>query len=163
MDVKALLTAAAVLAGAACVPAPQTGGDAASPVSAAVAASGPSVPGPRRVPRVSRTYVRPAVSAAAPSPGAVKPPPLYRAQRAGPPWNWDAVAQCESGGHWHHHSSLNGYWGGLQMTLSGWRSYHGDRYAPRPDLASKAQQIAVAEHWLRAQGWGAWPSCGRYR
>lgn len=162
MDVKALLTAAAVLAGAACVPAPQTGGDAASPVSAAVAASGPSVP-VRRVPRVSRTYVRPAVSAAAPSPGAVKPPPLYRAQRAGPPWNWDAVAQCESGGHWHHHSSLNGYWGGLQMTLSGWRSYHGDRYAPRPDLASKAQQIAVAEHWLRAQGWGAWPSCGRYR
>ena len=37
----------------------------------------------------------------------------------------------------------------------------GTAYAPRADLATKAQQIAVAEEVLAVQGAGAWPTCGR--
>src|SRR6478735_6357521 len=37
----------------------------------------------------------------------------------------------------------------------------GRAYAPRADLASKAEQIAVAQKVLAAQGPGAWPVCSR--
>lgn len=73
---------------------------------------------------------------------------------------WDALAQCESGGRWHI-ATGNGYWGGLQQDLAFWRRHGGLQYAARPDLASRAQQIAVAEAGLRVQGWGAWPVCSR--
>jgi hypothetical protein len=42
-----------------------------------------------------------------------------------------------------------------------WRAYGGLAYAPRPDLATRSQQIAVAERGLAAQGFGAWPACSR--
>ena len=73
--------------------------------------------------------------------------------------NWDALAACESSGDWHANTS-NGYYGGVQMDLTFWRNYGGLRYAARPDLATKAQQIVVAERGLAAQGVGAWPTCG---
>ncbi|MBW8797893.1 MAG: peptidoglycan DD-metalloendopeptidase family protein [Streptomyces sp.] len=38
-------------------------------------------------------------------------------------------------------------------------AYGGTRYAPRADLATKDQQIAVAEKVLAGQGPGAWPVC----
>ncbi|XIE78816.1 transglycosylase family protein [Streptomyces sp. SBR177] len=72
---------------------------------------------------------------------------------------WDAVAQCESGGNWSINTG-NGFYGGLQFTNSTWAAFGGTAYAPRADLASKAQQIAVAEKVLAGQGKGAWPSCG---
>ncbi|MFJ5531524.1 transglycosylase family protein [Streptomyces sp. NPDC093261] len=72
---------------------------------------------------------------------------------------WDAVAQCESGGNWSINTG-NGFYGGLQFTNSTWAGYGGTAYAPRADLASKAQQIAVAEKVLAGQGKGAWPVCG---
>ncbi|WP_225803326.1 transglycosylase family protein [Streptomyces sp. NK15101] len=72
---------------------------------------------------------------------------------------WDAVAQCESGGNWAINTG-NGFYGGLQFTNSTWAAFGGTAYAPRADLASKAQQIAVAEKVLAGQGKGAWPSCG---
>ncbi|MEU9383069.1 peptidoglycan DD-metalloendopeptidase family protein, partial [Streptomyces sp. NPDC048279] len=53
----------------------------------------------------------------------------------------------------------NGYYGGLQFTQSTWEAYGGTRYAPRADLATKDQQIAVAEKALGGQGPGAWPVC----
>jgi nucleoid-associated protein YgaU len=74
--------------------------------------------------------------------------------------NWDAIAQCESSGNWQINTG-NGYYGGLQFSKSTWRAYGGLRYAPRADLASRAQQIAVAERTLKGQGIGAWPVCGR--
>ncbi|MEU6005843.1 transglycosylase family protein [Streptomyces sp. NPDC047453] len=73
---------------------------------------------------------------------------------------WDAVAQCESGGNWSINTG-NGFYGGLQFTNSTWAGYGGTAYASRADLASKSQQIAVAEKVLAGQGKGAWPVCGR--
>lgn len=72
---------------------------------------------------------------------------------------WDTVAQCESGGNWSINTG-NGYYGGLQFSASTWAAYGGTQYAATADKAGKAQQIAVAEKVLAAQGKGAWPVCG---
>ncbi|MCW3817449.1 LysM peptidoglycan-binding domain-containing protein [Micromonospora sp. DR5-3] len=74
--------------------------------------------------------------------------------------NWDAIAQCESGGNWHINTG-NGYYGGLQFSKSTWNGYGGQKYASRADLASRSEQIAVAEKVLDGQGIGAWPVCGK--
>ncbi|MFI6638412.1 transglycosylase family protein [Streptomyces sp. NPDC050504] len=71
---------------------------------------------------------------------------------------WERVAACESTNDWHINTG-NGYYGGLQFTQSTWEAYGGTAYAPRADLATKDQQIAVAEKVLEAQGPGAWPTC----
>jgi hypothetical protein len=71
---------------------------------------------------------------------------------------WDRVAQCESGDNWHINSG-NGYYGGLQLSEATWKSYDARSYAARPDLASRLQQIDIANHVLANEGWGAWPSC----
>ncbi|WP_406381942.1 transglycosylase family protein [Streptomyces sp. NBC_01618] len=72
---------------------------------------------------------------------------------------WDAVAQCESGGNWSINTG-NGYYGGLQFSQSSWAAAAGTQYAPRADLATKAQQIATAEKLLAMQGPGAWGCAG---
>ncbi|MFE7193485.1 transglycosylase family protein [Kitasatospora sp. NPDC057541] len=71
---------------------------------------------------------------------------------------WDKVAQCESGGNWSINTG-NGFYGGLQFTSSTWASFGGTGYAARADLATKDQQIAIAEKVLAVQGPGAWPVC----
>jgi nucleoid-associated protein YgaU len=73
---------------------------------------------------------------------------------------WDAVAQCESGGNWSINTG-NGYYGGLQFSASTWAGYGGTKYAATADQASKAQQIEIAEKVLAGQGKGAWPVCGK--
>ena len=75
--------------------------------------------------------------------------------------NWYAIAQCESGGTWAENSG-NGFFGGLQFLVSTWLAAGGGRFAPRPDLATAAQQIATAETLLRlvgGRGWTQWPVC----
>ncbi|MFE1439448.1 transglycosylase family protein [Streptomyces sp. NPDC058739] len=72
---------------------------------------------------------------------------------------WDAVAQCESGGNWSINTG-NGYYGGLQFSASTWAAYGGTQYAATADQASKSQQIQIAEKVLAGQGKGAWPVCG---
>lgn len=74
--------------------------------------------------------------------------------------NWDAIAQCESGGNWHINTG-NGYYGGLQFAAGTWRGYGGTKYASRADLATREQQIEIAEKVLVGQGIGAWPVCGK--
>jgi nucleoid-associated protein YgaU len=74
---------------------------------------------------------------------------------AAPDSTWDAVAQCESTNNWSINTG-NGYYGGLQFSQSTWNAYGGQEYAARADLASKEQQIAIAEKTLAGQGWGAW-------
>jgi LysM repeat protein len=76
---------------------------------------------------------------------------------AAPESAWDKLAQCESGGNWSINSG-NGYYGGIQFNATTWRAFGGDGM---PHQASKAEQIAVAERTLAAQGWGAWPACSR--
>ena len=79
---------------------------------------------------------------------------------------FDAVAGCESGWDWSTNTG-NGYYGGLQESAGFWATYGGLAFAPRPDLASRTDQIVVA---IRARdGWGGvaprgyspWPVCGR--
>ncbi|WP_327717535.1 LysM peptidoglycan-binding domain-containing protein [Streptomyces sp. NBC_00490] len=72
---------------------------------------------------------------------------------------WDAVAQCESGGDWSINTG-NGYYGGLQFSASTWAAYGGTAYAAQANQATKGQQIEIAEKVLASQGKGAWPSCG---
>jgi len=74
---------------------------------------------------------------------------------AAPDSTWDAVAQCESTNNWSINTG-NGYYGGLQFSQSTWNAYGGQEYAARADLATREQQIAVAEKTLAGQGWGAW-------
>ncbi|AZG48696.1 transglycosylase family protein [Gordonia insulae] len=70
--------------------------------------------------------------------------------------NWDAVAQCESGGNWSTNTG-NGYYGGLQFSQSTWEANGGSGNAAN---ASREEQIRVAENVLATQGPGAWPVCG---
>lgn len=93
--------------------------------------------------------------------GAAVAAPLMAATNAGAATaaEWDRVAQCESGGNWAINTG-NGYYGGLQFSASTWAAYGGTAYAPTANLATKAQQIAIAEKVLKGQGKGAWPHCG---
>jgi hypothetical protein len=70
--------------------------------------------------------------------------------------NWDAVAQCESGGNWSANTG-NGFYGGLQFKPSTWAANGG---VGDPATATRDQQIAVANRVLATQGPGAWPKCG---
>ncbi|MFF8875181.1 transglycosylase family protein [Streptomyces massasporeus] len=72
---------------------------------------------------------------------------------------WDRVADCETGGAWSQNSG-NGYYGGLQLSQEDWENHGGLDYAASADLASRSQQIAVAERILADQGVGAWRTCG---
>lgn len=74
--------------------------------------------------------------------------------------DWQKIASCESGGRWRINTG-NGYYGGLQMSRATWRTYGGADYAPRPDLATREEQIAVGEKIVRARGLSPWPTCGR--
>ncbi|BBX06019.1 transglycosylase family protein [Mycolicibacterium aichiense] len=80
--------------------------------------------------------------------------------QAAPDAEWDQVARCESGGNWGINTG-NGYQGGLQFSPSTWSAHGGGQYAPAANMASKDQQIAIAERVLASQGRGAWPVCGR--
>jgi uncharacterized protein YabE (DUF348 family) len=74
---------------------------------------------------------------------------------------WDALAQCESGGNWAINTG-NGYYGGLQFSSSTWQAYGGGAYASTANLASREQQIAIAEKVRAATGgYGSWPACSQ--
>jgi len=73
--------------------------------------------------------------------------------------NWSAIAACESGGNWSANTG-NGFYGGLQFTEGTWLANGGGQYAPSANLATPAEQIAVAQRVLASQGIGAWPVCG---
>jgi uncharacterized protein YabE (DUF348 family) len=86
------------------------------------------------------------------------PAPAPAANYAGGSSAWDRIAACESGGNWAANTG-NGYYGGLQFSLSTWQAYGG---SGRPDQNSREAQIAVAERVRAAEGgYGAWPVCGQ--
>lgn len=72
--------------------------------------------------------------------------------------NWDAVAQCESGGNWSINTG-NGYYGGLQFDLQTWQSVGGTGY---PHEHSREEQIYRADLLYQRRGLAPWPVCGRY-
>ena len=73
---------------------------------------------------------------------------------------WDSLAQCESGGNWAINTG-NGYYGGLQFSLSTWAAYGGGAYAQYPNEATREEQIAIATKVRDANGgsYGSWPAC----
>ncbi|MFD3381077.1 transglycosylase family protein [Streptomyces sp. NPDC058697] len=75
-------------------------------------------------------------------------------------WPWGCLAQCESSGRWDANTG-NKFYGGLQFWQPTWKAFGGLAYAPRADLATRAEQIRVAEEVLRVQGWEAWPVCSK--
>jgi hypothetical protein len=79
------------------------------------------------------------------------------AAEAAPASAWDQLAQCESGGNWSINTG-NGFYGGLQFTMSTWHAFGG---SGSPSNASREEQISVAQRVQAAQGWGAWPVCSK--
>ena len=81
----------------------------------------------------------------------------------GRPWLTSArrVFGCESGWNPRAVSPSGTYRGLAQMDATFWRSHGGLRFASRPDLASVAEQLAVAYDGWRQRGWSPWPTCGR--
>ncbi|WP_037161475.1 resuscitation-promoting factor [Rhodococcoides fascians] len=71
---------------------------------------------------------------------------------------WDALAQCEATGNWAINTG-NGFFGGVQFDQNTWERQGGLKYAPRADLATREEQIAIASVTQKSQGWGAWPAC----
>jgi uncharacterized protein YabE (DUF348 family) len=71
---------------------------------------------------------------------------------------WDRIAACESGGNWAINTG-NGYYGGLQFDSQTWLGNGGGAFAPRADLASRTQQIAIANKVYAARGLAPW-GCG---
>jgi uncharacterized protein YabE (DUF348 family) len=100
-----------------------------------------------------------AQQSAAPDP-APAPAPAAPAPSNSSGWsvNWDAIAKCESTNNWSINTG-NGYYGGLQFDIGTWLSNGGGAYAPRADLATKDQQIAIAEKVYAARGLQPW-ACG---
>ncbi|MGI8721357.1 MAG: transglycosylase family protein [Geodermatophilaceae bacterium] len=84
--------------------------------------------------------------------GATPPPPSGSL-------NWDALAECESGGNWAINTG-NGYYGGLQYDQQTWLANGGGAYAPLPHQATREQQIAVGENTYAERGDSPWPACG---
>ncbi|WP_457966365.1 transglycosylase family protein [Arthrobacter sp. D1-29] len=72
---------------------------------------------------------------------------------------WDKIAQCESGGRWSINTG-NGYYGGLQFSIPTWLANGGGTYGPNASVATKAQQIDIANRLFAKNGlrdWGcAW-------
>lgn len=91
--------------------------------------------------------------------GALLTVPASGIADASPSVDWDKVAECESSGDWDINTG-NGFYGGLQFTRSTWNEFGGQQYAPRADLATRSEQIDIAEEVLDGQGIGAWPVCG---
>ncbi|WP_461189544.1 ubiquitin-like domain-containing protein [Arthrobacter sp. Z4-13] len=71
---------------------------------------------------------------------------------------WDKIAQCESGGNWSINSG-NGYYGGLQFDIQTWLGSGGGAYAPNASLATKGQQIDIANRVYAQRGLQPW-GCG---
>jgi|SRR6185437_3789519 len=105
------------------------------------------------------SYARRMIATAAVAGAGVTIPLLVAGSAHASSINWDAVAQCESGGNWAINTG-NGFYGGLQFTESTWLGYGGGAYAHYANQASRTQQIAIAEKVLAGQGIGAWPVCG---
>lgn len=71
---------------------------------------------------------------------------------------WDKIAQCESTGNWSINTG-NGYYGGLQFNIQTWIGAGGGAYAPNASLATKAQQIDIANRIYAQRGLQPW-GCG---
>ncbi|MEE2521652.1 ubiquitin-like domain-containing protein [Pseudarthrobacter sp. J75] len=97
-----------------------------------------------------------------PKPAAAKPAAGTNTGAAAPAMMneamWDAIAMCESTGNWSINTG-NGYYGGLQFDIQTWLGAGGGAYAPNASLATKAQQIDIANRVYAQRGLQPW-GCG---
>lgn len=103
----------------------------------------------------------PAAQVAAVQPAVARAPAVAKKSYASVAANgdvWDKLARCEAGGNWAINTG-NSFYGGLQFTAGTWTGHGGGVYAARADLATREQQIDIAQRVLATQGWGAWPAC----
>ncbi len=114
--------------------------------------------GRHRRPRPTPAAVVTVATAAATGAGIALPLLGAGSAQAATASTWDKVAICETGGLWSADTG-DGFFGGLAITQDTWDQYGGDTYAKRPDLATRAQQITIAENVLRDLGPNAWPGC----
>ncbi|MFI5046606.1 MAG: transglycosylase family protein [Acidimicrobiia bacterium] len=77
-------------------------------------------------------------------------------------WHWDALAQCETGGRWGtiDPAGAQGYDGGLGIYRPNWIHYGGLEFAANAGLATREEQIIVAQRIFNDYGWSAW-GCAR--
>ncbi|WP_288026480.1 resuscitation-promoting factor [Arthrobacter sp.] len=119
----------------------------AAPVDAQVAVGSKARPAPKPAPKPAT-----AAAPAAANTGAAAPAMANEAM-------WDRIAQCESGGNWAINTG-NGYYGGLQFDIQTWIGNGGGAYAPNASLATKGQQIAIANKVYAQRGLGPWGCAG---
>jgi uncharacterized protein YabE (DUF348 family) len=100
---------------------------------------------------VGTKVAAPAEPAAGTNTGAAAPTMMNEAM-------WDKIAQCESSGNWAANTG-NGYYGGLQFDIQTWIGSGGGAYAPNASLATKAQQIDIANRVYAQRGLQPW-GCG---
>jgi hypothetical protein len=104
------------------------------------------------------TTTEPPTTTTEPPPTTEAPPPPTGSGQLGDPYyygSWDALAECESGGNWQINTG-NGYYGGLQFSLSSWQGVGGTGY---PHEHSRETQIQMGIRLWESSGWGAWPAC----
>ncbi|WP_369598886.1 transglycosylase family protein [Arthrobacter sp.] len=118
-----------------------------APVAAAISVGSKERPA-APAPTAAAPAAAPKVEAAGANTGAAAPAMSNEAM-------WDAIAQCESTGNWSINTG-NGYYGGLQFDIPSWLANGGGAYAPNASLATKAQQIAVANTYYAKAGLGPW-------
>jgi hypothetical protein len=99
----------------------------------------------------------PPTTQAPPPPPEPEPEPEPAYGDPNDPATWDRLAQCEAGGNWHINSG-NGYYGGLQFSLSSWQAVGGTGY---PHEHPRETQIEMGKRLHADGGWAHWPSCSR--
>lgn len=108
-------------------------------------------------------YHPPTTSTAPPEPVSAPEPQAVAAASSGAPGDpysdasWDRLAQCESGGNWSINTG-NGYYGGIQFSLSSWQAVGGTGY---PHEHSRSTQITMGQRLWEQGGWAHWPGCTR--
>jgi uncharacterized protein YabE (DUF348 family) len=85
-----------------------------------------------------------------------KPNIVYYGTKADP--MWDRIAYCETGGNWGMQGPL--YSGGLGFYNGTWDTFGGRDFAPNAGLATREEQIVVAERIRAGVGIGGW-GCAR--
>ena len=73
--------------------------------------------------------------------------------------NWDGIARCETAGNWRMQGSS--FSGGLGFYNGTWSSFGGHQFAPNAGMASREQQIVVAERVYARFGLSGW-GCRAY-
>jgi hypothetical protein len=67
---------------------------------------------------------------------------------------WDRIAACETGGNWSMRGSS--YSGGVGFANSTWNAFGGQEFASNAGLATREQQIVVAERVYDYGGYTGW-------